>query len=179
MAAGGDGGIGLVDEVFIGPVLRFGEVMTSQAPTVFIGCASRARDVALAVQAALHDVAQCDVWDQDALTASATIIESLERAAAEYDFAVLVVDGDRPVAREDGHVGRNHGPPAAALEEQGGRDVAEPVGREVAAAPDHLVGGAAQRRAADDGRGRAAGAAAVRDRAGVALAHLDALHPGA
>ena len=56
-----------------------------------------------------------------------------------------------------------------------GRRRLQPFGGEIAAALDHHVGGALQGRAADDGRGRAAGAAAVRDGAGVALADLDAV----
>ena len=77
---------------------------------------------------------------------------------------------NRPIAA----VGADDLEAAVAIGDVGRRRL-EPLGGEVAAALDHHVGGALQGRAADDGRGRAAGAAAVRDGAGVALAHLDAL----
>ena len=80
----------------------------------------------------------------------------------------------RQLEQADAAVGADDLEGAVAIGDVGRRRL-EPLGGQVAAALDHHVGRALERRAADDGRGGAAGAAAVRDGARVALADLDAL----
>ena len=91
----------------------------------------------------------------------------------EHRVAVERLPG-RQLEQADAPVGADDLEGAVAIGDVGRRRL-EPLGGEIAAALDHHVGGALQRRAADDGRGRAAGAAAARDAARVALADLDAL----
>lgn len=66
---------------------------------VFIGSSKEGRRVAEAIQLGIADDVDSIIWSQGVFDLSRTPMESLERAAKDYDFAVLVVTPDDPAVK--------------------------------------------------------------------------------
>ncbi len=69
---------------------------------VFIGSSQEGRCVAERIQLGISDQADAVIWSQGFFDLSRTPVESLERAAGNYDFAILVVTPDDPAVKR-GH----------------------------------------------------------------------------
>lgn len=63
-------------------------------PRLFIGSSAEAIDVAHAIQENLQHDALCRVWDQGIFGLTGSVLDDLLAAAADYDFAVLVLQPD-------------------------------------------------------------------------------------
>jgi len=70
-------------------------------PRVFIGSSTEGLEIAEYVQLGLQYVADCTVWNQEALALSELVLEGLARRARDYDFAVLVLTPDDVVIKRD------------------------------------------------------------------------------
>jgi predicted nucleotide-binding protein len=63
-------------------------------PRVFIGSSSEGLAVAETIQLGLDRYAECTIWNQSVFGLSSTTFESIVDAAAEFDFAVLILTPD-------------------------------------------------------------------------------------
>jgi hypothetical protein len=63
-------------------------------PAVFVGSSSEGRDVAEALQVALDESCEVEVWSQGVFGLSETTLESLVLALDRFDFGVLVITPD-------------------------------------------------------------------------------------
>jgi predicted nucleotide-binding protein len=68
-------------------------------PRLFIGSSTEGLPVAEAIQLGLDHVAECTLWNQGVFELSSTTIETVVDAAAEFDFAILVLTPDDTTTR--------------------------------------------------------------------------------
>jgi predicted nucleotide-binding protein len=86
----------------VGARLRRGnEAVQAQTPRVFIGSSVEGLKIAEHVQLGLQYDAECALWSQGVFGLSGGTLESLLRAAKEYDFAILVLTRDDMVHKRD------------------------------------------------------------------------------
>jgi hypothetical protein len=63
-------------------------------PTLFIGCSKEGLEIARAVQVQLEKDAEVTIWNEGVFGLGMGTLESLERALANFDFAILILTPD-------------------------------------------------------------------------------------
>jgi len=63
-------------------------------PKVFLGCSSKAKDIARFIQSDLQDIAQIKPWYQGVFEAGDYVLERLLTIVREFDFGVFLITPD-------------------------------------------------------------------------------------